>query len=239
LPTKALTWCCAICPTAENGTTACKWDSVIPFEPLWKQYERVIKDNGAIVLFSAQPFTTALIHSKILFFKYSWVWDKVQPSNFLNARIQPLRQHEDINVFYKKQCLYNRQFEKRKLKDQRVNAIKNKQNQKDQNGQEHTGKHNMGYSEDYDYTKINPKSIISFTRQPKRIKLQHPTQKPIALMEYLIKTYTNKGETVLDNCMGSGTTGVACKKSNRNFIGIEKDETYFKLAVDRVSAYCG
>ena len=224
----------AIITDPPYGTTACKWDSVIDFDLMWEQLNRIIKPNGAIVLFGAEPFSSALRMSNIKNYKYDWVWDKIQPSNFLNAKKQPLRQHEIISVFYKKQPTYNRQFTERPIKDQRPNAIKNKKNQRNQNGQEHTGRHIMGYSADYDYTKVNPKSILNFTRQPKRIKLQHPTQKPIALMEYLIKTYTNENETVLDFTMGSGSTMVACRNLNRQGIGIEQDEKYFNIAKERI-----
>ena len=224
----------AIITDPPYGTTACKWDSVIPFDLMWEQLNRVIKPNGAIILFGSEPFSSSLRMSNIKNYKYDWIWDKIQPSNFLNAKKQPLRQHETISVFYKKQPTYNRQFTERPIKDQRPNAIRNKKNQRNQNGQEHTGKHIMGYSSDYDYTKVNPKSILNFTRQPKRIKLKHPTQKPVALMEYLIKTYTNENEIVLDFTMGSGTTGVACKNLNRSFIGIEMDDKYFEIAKERI-----
>jgi site-specific DNA-methyltransferase (adenine-specific) len=221
------------------GTTSCKWDSVIPFEPLWKQYERVIKPNGAIVLTASQPFTSVLVTSNLKLFRYEWIWDKVQPTGALTVKKMPMKQHENILVFYKSQPIYNRQMTDRKKEDLRVNAVRNKNNQKTNFGYEHTGGMIMKYAKDYDPTKVNPKSILIYSKQPTRAKNLHPTQKPIALFEYLIKTYTNEGETVLDNCMGSGTTGVACKKLNRHFIGIEKDEKYFEIAVSRVSAYCG
>jgi DNA modification methylase len=229
----------AIITDPPYGTTACKWDSVIPFDLMWEQLNRIIKPNGAIVLFGSEPFSSALRMSNIKNYKYDWVWDKIQPSNFLNAKKQPLRQHEIVSVFYKKQSVYNRQFTERPIKDQRPNAIKNKINQKNQNGQEHTGHHVMGYSKDYDYTKVNPKSILSFTRQPTREKLQHPTQKPVELMEYLIKTYTNENETVLDFTMGSGSTGVACVNTKRKFLGIEQDDKYFEIAKERINNAIG
>jgi site-specific DNA-methyltransferase (adenine-specific) len=221
------------------GTTACKWDSVIPFEPLWKHYERVIKDNGAIVLFASQPFTSLLIASNIKLFKYEWIWDKVQPTGALTVKKMPMKQHENILIFYKQQPTYNRQMTDRKKEDLRVNAVRNKNNQKTNFGYEHTGGMTMKYAADYDPTKVNPKSILTYSKQPKRTKNLHPTQKPVELLKYLVNTYTNEFETVLDNTMGSGSTGVACKELNRRFIGIEKDEKYFEIAVSRVSAYCG
>ena len=221
------------------GTTACKWDSVIPFEPLWKHYERVIKDNGVIVLFASQPFTSLLVASNIKLFKYEWVWDKVQPTGALTVKKMPMKQHENILVFYKQQPTYNRQMADRKKEDLRVNAVRNKNNQKTNFGYEHTGGMTMKYAADYDPTKVNPKSILTYSKQPTRTKNLHPTQKPVELLKYLVKTYTNEFETVLDNTMGSGSTGVACKELNRHFIGIEKDEKYFEIAVSRVSAYCG
>jgi DNA modification methylase len=221
------------------GTTACKWDSVIPFEPLWKHYERIIKDNGAIVLFASQPFTSILVASNIKLFRYEWIWDKVQPTGALTVKKMPMKQHENILVFYKQQPTYNRQMTDRKKEDLRVNAVRNKNNQKTNFGYEHTGGMTMKYAADYDPTKVNPKSIVTYSKQPTRTKNLHPTQKPVELLKYLVRTYTNEFETVLDNTMGSGSTGVACKELNRNFIGIEKDEKYFEIAVSRVSAYCG
>nr|WP_298655926.1 site-specific DNA-methyltransferase [uncultured Flavobacterium sp.] len=219
------------------GTTACKWDSVIPFEPLWKQYERVIKDNGAIVLFASQPFTSLLVASNIKLFKYEWVWDKVQPTGALTVKKMPMKQHENILVFYKQQPTYNRQMTDRKKEDLRVNAVRNKNNQKTNFGYEHTGGMTMKYAADYDPAKVNPKSILTYSKQPTRTKNLHPTQKPVELLKYLCKTYTNEFETVLDNTMGSGSTGVACKELNRHFIGIEKDEKYFEIAKNRINEY--
>ena len=206
------------------GTTACKWDSVIPFEPLWEQYKRIIKDNGAIVLTASQPFTTALVASNISNFKYQWIWQKERPSNPQLAKIQPLKIHEDILVFskgrvsYKPQGLVEIPESKRKLHKPEKNSLGHCQRKP--YIQTHTG---------------YPKSIISYTPE----RGLHPTQKPIALMEYLIRTYTNKGETVLDNCMGSGTTGVACVNANRRFIGIEMDANYFKIAQNRINEAIG
>ena len=209
------------------GTTACKWDAVIPFEPLWEQYERVIKDNGAIVLTASQPFTTKLINSNIGNFKYSWVWNKKNSSTALLAKIQPLRIHEDIIVFYKKKPTYNPQMTKGKpRKDFKKNVS---------NGEAFN---NAIVSRVYDNSEglYYPKSILEISNANQRNRL-HPTQKPVALFEYLIKTYTNEGETVLDNCMGSGTTAVACLNTNRNYIGFELDKNYYKVILDRIEKH--
>jgi site-specific DNA-methyltransferase (adenine-specific) len=225
----------AIITDPPYGTTACKWDSVIDFDLMWEQLNRIIKPNGAIVLFGSEPFSSALRMSNIKNYKYDWIWDKVQPSGAPLVKRMPMKQHEIISVFYSKQCLYNRQMTDRPKKDIRVNAIRNKNNQKTKYSQDHLGKIKNKYADDYDPTKVNPKSIIRYSKQPKRIKFLHPTQKPIALMEYLIKTYTNENETVLDFTMGSGSTGVACKNTNRNFIGIEQDDKYFNIASERIN----
>ena len=218
------------------GTTACKWDVIIPFDKLWEQYERIIKPNGAIVLFGSEPFSSYLRMSKIDLWKYDWIWDKVQPTGAFIAQKQPMKLHEIISVFYKRQCTYNRQMTDRPAKDLRPNQIATTK-KLDKTEYEYLGGAKKLYSEDWDYTKVNPKTIIQFQKSNERNKqFKHPTQKPLALMEYLIKTYSNEGETVLDNCMGSGTTGVACKNLNRNFIGIEKDEAYFKIAEQRINA---
>lgn len=216
------------------GTTACKWDIIIPFDKLWEQYNRIIKHSGAIVLTASQPFTSALVMSNIRMFRYEWIWDKVQPTGALMAKKHPMKQHENVLVFYKKQPVYNRQMSDRKPKDIRVNAIRNKLNQKTNEGYDHVGTKIMKYSDDYDPTKINPKSIVSFSKQPTREKSLHPTQKPVALFEYLIKTYTNEWDLVLDNCAGSGTTAIACLNTHRNYICMEKDEEYFNKIIERV-----
>ena len=200
------------------GTTACKWDTIIPFEPLWKQYERIIKDNGAIVLFASQPFTTALINSNIKLFRYSWVWEKEQGVNFLMAKKQPLKVHEDICVFSKKQTVYNPQMTEGKpyisgKGDSGEVTGRVKKVQTKNNGTRY------------------PRSVIRFKGETGL----HPTQKPVELCEYLIKTYTNEGDTVLDNCIGSGTTVIACMNTNRNFIGIEKEKKYFDIAKERIA----
>ena len=218
-------WCCAICPTAKkNGTTACKWDTIIAFEPLWKEYKRIIKDNGAIVLTASQPFTSALIMSEPNLFKYDIAWLKERPSNPALAKKRPLNYKEDVCVFYKKQPIYNPQMT---LRDE-----KNKRNNKNEKfNTEASAKLGDSFKKtglnDYCY----PKNFIKKNVQ----RGMHPTQKPVELMEYLIKTYTNEGETVLDNTMGSGSTGVAAKQLNRSFIGIEMDDKYFDIASKRIA----
>ena len=202
------------------GTTACKWDVVIPFEPLWEQYKRIIKDRGAIVLFASQPFTSALVMSNPKMFKYSWYWEKSKPSNFLNAKKQPMRKIEDILVFCKKSTVYYPQ-----------GLVIGKQNSN--SGRENTyGAVKKSWTQDITYTNY-PHNILRYSNVVGS-SATHPTQKPVALLEYLIKTYTNEGETVLDNTMGSGSTGVACLNTKRNFIGIEKDDTYFEIAKKRI-----
>lgn len=204
------------------GTTACKWDSVIPFEPLWAQYKRIIKDNGAIVLFSAQPFTSALIMSNPKWFKYEWIWDKITANGFLNAKHNPMRQHENILIFGNKKVNYY----------PIMVALDKPSTYKC-----YTKSNTYGNFDNDDIKRIRthkyPKTILQISKGAKKNNF-HPTQKPIALMEYLVKTYTNQGDTVLDNCMGSGTTGVACKNLGRKFIGIEQDPNYFEIAKSRI-----
>ena len=201
------------------GTTSCKWDVVIPFDKLWEQYNRIIKDNGAIVLFGKQPFTSKLIISNIKNFKYVLVWVKDNHDNPLMAKKRFLNITEDICVFYKKQCKYNPQgvIEINKMTKQgRGESLSQKNERKSEYLQTYTN---------------YPKNILKFKRDLPNV---HPTEKPVALLEYLIKTYTNENETVLDNCMGSGSTGVASINTNRNFIGIELDEKYFNIAKERI-----
>ena len=277
------------------GTTACTWDAIIPFEPLWEQYGRVVKDNGTIVLFSSQPFTTKLISSKMDWFRYEWVWQKNNCSNFQLASIQPLKVHESILVFYKdivqtvfadllkdvmvkkgitqselsrlelskngnptgwvsnklsgkqiptreqwkKLCDYLgiddeyddllSQMVKHTYNTQATRCSKECSNKRKAGSLGHLGSIADTYEQRYENY---PRSIISFDRVSQPL---HPTQKPTDLLEYLIKTYTNEGETVLDNCMGSGSTGVACMNTNRDFIGIELDDKYFEIAEKRIA----
>ena len=205
------------------GTTACKWDSVIPFDKLWEQYERIIKDNGAIVLFGSQPFTSALIMSNIKLFKYCWVWNKKKAGNIFLAKYQPMKIHEDVVIFSKKTHKYN----PIKVPRDKIKRSKN------YGTGEAMGGNREKENKIYEYTDKNPVSIIEVSNAVQKGKL-HPTQKPVALLEYLIKTYTDESETVLDNTMGSGSTGVACLNTNRKFIGIELDDTYFDIAKDRI-----
>ncbi len=204
------------------GTTACKWDSVIPLEPMWEQLKRVIKPNGAIVLFGSEPFTSALIMSNIKMFKYCWVWEKNSVTGVLNAKKQPLRCIEDVVVFYGKQCLYNPQGVVL------CNLVCSTGNTNDKNSD------NYGAVKGKTYIKKQTGYPRQIQRFKSVIKTIHPTQKPVALMEYLIKTYTNENETVLDFTMGSGTTGVGCKQLGRRYIGIEINPDYCKIAEDRL-----
>ena len=207
------------------GTTRNKWDSVIPLDGLWKQYKRIIKDNGAIVLFGQGKFTAKMMLSEPKLHRYNLIWDKVLSSGFLNANRMPLRSHEDIMVFYKRLPQYNPQKTKGK-----PNNSKGKPKQNENNNYGHfefvDNKDELGGMK-------HPKSIVIFEKPHPSITI-HPTQKPVELLEYLIKTYTNEGEVVLDNTMGSGSTGVACINTNRNFIGIELDENYFEIAKKRI-----
>ena len=210
------------------GTTQCKWDSIIPLEPMWEQLKRVTKPNSAIVLMAAQPFTTALIASNMKMFKYCWVWEKDISTNFLNAKRQPLRKHEDVTIFYRKQPTYNPQFTDGAPYD----VTNSPQTFGSQTG-------------DLSIVQGGYRSVSSGKRYPVSIqkfntnKGLHPTQKPVALMSYLIKTYTNEDELVLDFAMGSGTTGVAAKNLNRSFIGIELDPTYAEMARRRIADDAG
>lgn len=205
------------------GTTACKWDTVIPFEPLWEQYNRIIKDNGAIALFSQGVFTAKVILSNEKNFKYKWIWEKSKATNFLNAKKQPLRKHEEICIFYKKQPIYNPQFTE--------GEPYNKGVRKDQLTGSYGDFKPVEVKSD---GKRYPTDVVYFKTSESEGKVLHPTQKPTALLEYLIKTYTNEGEIVLDNAMGSGSTGVACINTNRRFIGIEMDDNYFNIAKQRI-----
>ncbi len=208
------------------GTTACKWDSVIPFEPLWEQYNRIIKDNGAIVLFGSEPFSTMLKYSNLKMYKYDWVWNKVRGVGHLLAKKRPMMCIENISVFYKKQPNYNPQMRTR----EKPRRSMNNGNDKVWNG---NGKEFVGEILEKKY----PINLLTFSKSDMTQNNFHPTQKPVALLEYLVKTYTNQGDVVLDNCMGSGSTGVACKNLNRNFIGMELDDKYFEIAKQRIESH--
>lgn len=205
------------------GTTQCKWDEIIPFDKLWEQYNRIIKNNGAIVLFGSEPFTSLLICSNLKNFKYNWIWQKNKATGFLNAKKQPLNDNETISVFYKKQCTYNPQMTVAEKVYKRGLAIRKKSD---------------CYGEEKPLVQVDngfryPKRIQYFNNNFTKKQL-HPTQKPVELLEYLIKTYTNENEIVLDNCMGSGSTGVAALNTSRRFIGMELEEKYFEIAKDRI-----
>ncbi len=199
------------------GTTQCKWDLIIPFDKLWEQYNRIIKDNGAIVLFGNEPFSSALRMSNIKNYKYDWVWKKSNVMGFLNAKKRPLKEIENIIVFNTK--IYQPQGL----------IANNKWENRGGKGTDVLGKYGArNFSEFTNY----PRTILEFKNE----RGKHPTQKPVELLQYLIKTYTSENETVLDNCMGSGSTGVACMDTNRNFIGIELDEKYFNIAKERIES---
>lgn len=214
------------------GTTACKWDTCIPFDPMWEQLKRVTKKNGAIVLFGSQPFTSALVMSNPKMFKYEWVWDKVSGKDFYQARRRPLKQHENILLFSDGETTYNPQMyfaEKKNMRDRTKNKTK--------------AQSGTIYGELKEYTSQKderlryPGSVFVHSYQENELhysKRIHPTQKPVALIEYLVKTYTNEGETVLDFTAGSGTTGLACKNLNRNYILIEQDPEYCRIAEERI-----
>ncbi len=205
------------------GTTACSWDSIIPLDKLWEQYNRVVKENAAMVFTASQPFTTILASSNIKNFRYEWIWQKPQGTNPMNAKIMPLKSHENILVFYKTKPTYNPQMTKGtpyggfKSETSTIGEV--------------YGRAKSVHRDNPEGTRY-PKTILSFKQE----KGLHPTQKPVPLMEYLIKTYTNEGDVVLDSTMGSGTTGVACLNTSRKFIGIEKDPKYFQIAYDRIYA---
>jgi len=205
------------------GTTACKWDIIIPFDKLWEQLNRIIKPNGAIVLFGSEPFSSALRMSNIKNYKYDWVWEKTRPSNFALAKKNPMKYHEIISVFNSK-VYYPIMVKGSKIRKKGANkSAEIYNNSKSLMNDEYLKK---------EYVDFYPSSVLKFSNPNN--KSLHPTQKPVALLEYLIKTYTQECETVLDFTMGSGSTGVACVNTNRKFIGIEMDENYFNIACDRI-----
>lgn len=210
-----------LCDLPYGVTARNKWDRIIPFESLWEGYNRVVKENGVIALFCDGLFMADLMQSNRKMWRYNLIWDKQRGCDFLNANVKPLKSHEEIAVFYKKKPTYNKQY-------WYSNPYKKTKNG---NLSYNYGNRGVAYTESLDGAR-NPLSILSCSRDGHRY---HPTQKPVSLLEYLIKTYTNEGETVLDNCMGSGSTGVACVNTNRNFIGIELDENYFHIAESRIN----
>ena len=203
------------------GTTACKWDSIIPLNKLWEQYNRICKEDGAMVFTAAQPFTTVLAASNLDNFRYEWIWEKPQGTNPMNAKVMPLKSHENILVFYRKKPVYNPQmwystpYSGFSSETSKIGEV--------------YGKAQSKHRDNPDGSRY-PKTVLKFKQE----KGLHPTQKPVELMEYLIKTYTNEGETVLDNTMGSGSTGVAAVRCKRNFIGIEMDSEYYRVAEKRI-----
>jgi site-specific DNA-methyltransferase (adenine-specific) len=203
------------------GTTACKWDSVIPFDPLWEQYNRIIKKNGAIALFGSQPFTSFLVMSNPKMYKYDWIWEKEQGANFMLCKYQPYKVHENISIFSKQKHTYNPQ----------MTAGKPYKSGKGTSGDI---TNNVVKVQTKNKGTRYPRSVQKFTTDKSKGSF-HPTQKPVDLLEYLVKTYTNEGDVVLDNCMGSGSTGVACINTSRKFIGMELDKHYFDIAVKRIA----
>ena len=215
------------------GTSAAKsWDKVIPMDELWKQYERIIKDDGAIILFGAEPFSSRVRLSNIKLYKYDWKWEKPSGANFLNFKHQPAKVHEDIMVFGKMATSYSKKGNmKYNPQMEKGDPYKQKSGKQKTDNNNSTVRSPIKQVQTVNNGTRYPRSIQKFSLDKEKL---HPTQKPVALFEYLIKTYTNEGDTVLDNCMGSGTTGVACKNLSRNFIGMELDETYFNVAKDRI-----
>lgn len=217
------------------GTTACKWDSILPLDKLWNEYRRILKDDGCIILTASQPFTSALVMSNPKMFKYEWIWKKTRYSGNLNAKRMPLKAHESILIFAKGKTKYY------PIKTQAPEHLIDKRKTINpsivKDGSAYNGSKGFVNIRKKDDGTRYPISVQEF-KNPNNNSL-HPTQKPVELMEYLIKTYTNENEIVLDNTMGSGTTGLACLKTNRQFIGIEKEKQYYDVAVRRLSSYCG
>ena len=213
----------AIITDLPYGTTACKWDVVIPFAPMWEQVKRLLKPRGAFVTTASQPFTSALVMSNPKWFKYEWIWQKEQGTGFQLAKYRPMIEHENVVVFGDNSINYNPQMV----------VMDKPQTQKRKSNNGSSDSSHLKYADERIsiYTERSPTSIKRFVRD----RGDHPTQKPVALYEYLIKTYTNEGDTVLDFVMGSGTTGIACKNTGRNFIGIEKDDKYFTIAEARIN----
>ena len=216
------------------GITAKDWDKILPMNKLWKEYERIIKDNGCIVLFAQGIFSHKLVMSNEKLYKYQWVWVKNQPSGITTANIRPMRNHEDILVFYKKQPTYNKQLVKSKITDRKTGGKngKHKANSSDVHGMKIVEKINNPDNILKDY--VNPRTVIEYDIPPLAKGRLHQNQKPLDLCKMLISTYSNEDDVVMDNCMGSNTTGLACKELNRQYIGIEKDKNYYDVSVSRV-----
>jgi site-specific DNA-methyltransferase (adenine-specific) len=222
---------CIICDLP-YGTTSLKWDTVIPFKPLWEQYERIIKDIGAIVLFGSQPFTSALINSNLKLFKYDYVWEKTKAGNFIQARNMPLKLHEDICVFSKGVVIHKGQSDRRMTYiPQGVSDVNKEWHRPQVYDSEHNFKRPSHKTDRIITQEGFPSTLLKFSSVHNP---PHPTQKTVELFEYLIKTYTNEGDLILDNCMGSGTTAIACMNTNRNFIGFELNKEYYDIANRRI-----
>jgi site-specific DNA-methyltransferase (adenine-specific) len=215
------------------GTIACKWDVIIPFDKLWEQYKRVIKDNGAIVLTASQPFTSALVMSNNKMFKYCWVWDKISCTGNMLAKKQPLRAYEDVCVFYKLQPIYNPILRDKAKKDIRITNVKVVNNSQTHPQSEYNQFDRREHPKDKSY----PTNVMRINNYGKGYKRFHPTEKPVALFEYLVKTYTNENDLVLDNCAGSGTTAIACLNTKRQFIVMEKEQKYYDMILKRVGDF--
>lgn len=224
----------AIITDPPYGTTACKWDSVIPFQPMWEQLNRIIKPNGAIVLFGSQPFTSSLLMSNVKNFRHQWQWIKTRPTGAFQAKYMPMKANEDILVFGLKKVNYYPIMVKRTEAEFKASYRKNDSKSWGNNIQGHKDNLIIRKSKEEQWYKY-PTNILNIKKDTKRNGKSHPTQKPVALMEYLTKTYTQENETVLDFTMGSGSTGVACVNTNRNFIGIEQDDKYFEIAKQRIN----
>ena len=225
------------------GTTACKWDTIIPFEPLWEQYERVIKDNGAIVLFGSEPFSSHLRLSNLKRYKYDWKWDKVTGTGHLVAKFQPMQKIEDIMVFGKGRTVYNAQMIALSDEDYKNKISKISKKKSYKSNSELTGEKKELSLSDRDiesYRYKHPNNVLTYSKymgECNNVKRLHPTQKPVALCEYLIKTYTNEGDLVLDNCIGSGTTAIAAINTYRKYIGFELDKEYYEIAKNRINKH--
>ena len=213
------------------GTTACKWDTIIPFEPLWEQYKRIIKDNGAIVLTANNPFASRLVCSNLEMYRYEWIWNKIRGYNFQQANYSPMKNHEQVLVFSKSPAIYNKKGTCNYFPQKTDIEIKHKSGTPTKTNNLRDNASTLLKALNKEHNGFFPLSIQEFSKEKKSL---HPTQKPVALFEYLIKTYTNEGDMVLDNVAGSGTTGVACKNLNRNYILIEKEPEYIEIINERL-----
>lgn len=214
------------------GTTACKWDTIIPFDKLWEMVKHLLKPNGAFITTASQPFTSALVMSNPKMFKYEWIWEKTMPTGMAQSSYMPMKYHENILIFGAGKTIFNKQLAERS-ENGKVRAKTPIYGNSDKSNHVNIGKQP---AKQYDPEKVNPKTVLKIGSVANSNGKLHPTQKPIELMQYLLKTYSNENMTIFDPCMGSGTTGVACKNLNRNFIGIEKDDAYFKIAEQRINA---